>query len=361
MGAANPSAGAERTRSLLRIAGVPGVKVAAITGDDVLDVVRAKDPIVRETGRPLSDMPGELVSANAYLGARPIVEALEAGADVVIGGRIADPSLFLGPAAFVHGWAADDWDLLAGGQVVGHLLECGTYLTGANWVDPPYRTVPDLWNLGQPFADVAADGTAVISKLAGTGGAVSVENTKAELIYELGDPANYLTPDVVVDVTQVEFDQVGPDRVGVRGARGKPRTDTAKVLVGFLEGWMGEGEISFGGPGALARAELCADTVMKRLAHDGVSPDDMRIDYIGVDSVFGPATPRRPEDPWEVRLRIAARSYDRAVAERVAQEMDYMYFGPSGAGGVRKSVKQVLGLSSVLLRWDDISVNVEVS
>src|SRR5205085_1945650 len=225
MGAANPSAGAERTRSLLRDAGVADVKVAAITGDDVLAVVRAKDPIVRETGRPLSHMPGELVSANAYLGARPIVEALEAGADVVIGGRIADPSLFLGPAAFVHGWGPADWDLLAGGQVVGHLLECGTYLTGANWVDPPYRTVPDLWNLGQPFADVAADGTAVISKLAGTGGAVSVDNAKAELIYELGDPGNYLTPDVVVDVTHVEFEQLGPDRVGVRGAGGKPRTD----------------------------------------------------------------------------------------------------------------------------------------
>jgi hypothetical protein len=361
MGAANPRAGAQRTCEILRELGFTGVKVAAITGDDVLETVQRLNPIVRETGRPLSDLTGELVSANAYIGAQPIVDALQQGADVVIGGRIADPSLFLAPAIYGHGWAMDDWDLVAAGQMVGHLLECGTYVTGGNWVDPPYRTVPDLWNLGLPYAEVSADGSAVVSKAAGTGGAVSVENCKAEIIYEIGDPAAYMTPDVVLDFTNVRLEQVGPDRVRAWGARGRPAPDTLKVLVGMLEGWIGEGEISFGGLGALARAELCADTIMKRLAHDGIAPDDIRVDYIGVNSVFGEATPARDSEPWEVRLRVAARSQDRAVAERVAQEVDFMYMlGPAGGGGVRRTIRQVLGMSSLLLSRDEVNLDVEM-
>jgi hypothetical protein len=360
MGAANPAGGARRTREILREAGLKGTKVASISGDDVLDVVRARNPIVRETGRPLSELDGEIVSANAYIGARPIVEALEAGADVVMGGRIADPSLFMAPAAFEHGWSAKDWDRLAGGQMVGHLLECATYLTGGNWIDPPYRDVKDLWNLGVPFADVAADGTAVISKLDSTGGELTVDTCKAELIYEIGDPSEYITPDVVMDFTNVEFEQVGSASVRASGAAGREQPPTLKVLVGSLEGWIAEGEVSFGGPGSLERARRCADLVLTRLQHDGVSLDETRVDYIGIDSVFGAATPVRPEDPWEVRLRIAVRTSDAEVAEEVARHLGLMYFGPSGAGGVRAQVRQVLGMSSVLLPREDVHIDVEV-
>jgi hypothetical protein len=360
MGAANPAAAAARARELLADYGRRGVKLAAIVGDDVLDLVRDRDSTVTETGKPVSELPGDVVSANAYIGAEGIVEALEQGADIVIGGRIADPSLCLAPAAWSHGWEQDDWDARAGGQVVGHLLECGTYLTGANWVDPPYREVPDLWNLGLPFAEVLADGTAVVRKLDDTGGAVSVENCKGELVYEIGDPSQYITPDLVVDVTGVGFERLGPDRVRVSGARGKPPTDRLKVLIGCLEGYVAEGEVSFGGPGALGRAELCAEVVKQRLGHTGLDFTEMRVDYIGLDSVFGPASPARPADPWEVRLRIAARVEDEATAERLQQELTLTWFGPAGAGGVRTSVRQILGMYSALVPRELIPVEVQI-
>lgn len=360
MGAANPAAAARRTREILAELGHTGVKVAAVTGDDVLDVLRERDPVVRETNRPVSELEGEIVSANAYVGAEPIIEALGAGAQVVVGGRIADPSLFMAPAAFAHGWSASELDLRAGGQVMGHLLECATYVTGANWVDPPYRTVPDLWNLAPPYADVAADGTSVVSKLAGTGGAVTVDTCRAELIYELGDPSHYITPDLVLDVTDVRFEDAGPDRVHVSGARGRPATDTLKVLVGVLEGFIAEGEVSFGGPGARTRAELCAETVRTQLAHLGVPVQEQRVDLIGVDSMFGPASPAPAAEPWEVRLRMAVRTRERSAAETVAQALTLTWFGPAGAGGVRTNVRQVLGMSSVLLPRDAVDVGVEL-
>lgn len=360
MGAANPPAAARRTREILAEMGHSGVRVAAVTGDDVLDALRERDPMISEGGRRLSELPGEVVSANAYVGAAPIVEALEAGAQVVLGGRIADPSLFMAPAAFAHGWAEDAYDLRAGGQVTGHLLECATYVTGANWVDPPYRTAPDLWNLAPPYADVAADGTSFVSKLEGTGGVVSVDTCKAELIYEIGDPANYITPDLVLDVTGVRFEDAGPDRVGVSGARGKPPTDSLKVLVGVLEGHIAEGEVSFAGPGALARAELAAETVKRQIGHYGIPVQELRTDLIGVDAVFGPASPRPSAEPWEVRLRVAARTAQRGSADRVAQALTLTWFGPAGAGGVRTNVRQVLGMSSVLVPREDVPVGVEI-
>lgn len=361
MGAANPGAAAQRTRDLLAEMDATGTRIASITGDDVLDKVLERDPQTLDGGLRVSELDGEIVCANAYIGSDAIVEALDAGADVVIGGRIADPSLFLGPAAFEHGWAEDDWDARAGGLVSGHLLECGTYLTGANWVDPPYRTVPDLWNLGLPFADVHADGSCVVSKLEGSGGAVSVDNCKAELIYEVGDPGNYLTPDLVLDMTGIELEELGPNRVRATGARGKPPTDSLKVLVGCLEGWIAEGEVSFGGPGALQRAQLCADVVRERLEHDGIAPRETRVDFIGVDSVFGPATPRRQADPWEVRLRIATRVPDEETAGRVRQALTLTWFGPAGAGGVRTTVRQLLGMHSVLLPRADVPIGVELT
>lgn len=360
MGAANPAAAARRTREILGELGHTGVKVAAVTGDDVLDLIRERDPVIRETGRRVSEIEGDLVSANAYIGADAIVSALEQGAQVVLGGRIADPSLFMAAAAFGHGWSSDELDLRAGGLTIGHLLECATYVTGANWVDPPYRTVPDLWNLAPPFAEVNADGTGMVSKLAGTGGIVSVDTCKAELVYEIGDPANYITPDLVLDVRDVHFEDGGPNRVLVGGARGKAAPEALKVLIGVLEGYIAEGEVSFGGPGALDRARLCAETVKTQLERRHVPVQELRVDYIGRDSVFGPATPSLVQDPWEVRMRMAVRVAELPAAEAVAQALTLTWFGPAGAGGVRTNIRQVLGMSSALIPREEVKIGVQI-
>ncbi|MDA8273917.1 MAG: DUF1446 domain-containing protein [Actinomycetota bacterium] len=351
LGAANPVGAAERTCELLARLGRSGARVAVVTGDDVLDRLGTFDDGSHATA----------VSANAYLGAAPIVEALERGADVVIGGRIADASLFLGPLAHAHGWGSDAWDVLAAGQTVGHLLECGTYLTGGNWHDPPVRTVARPWDLGMPFADVEADGTAVLSKLSGTGGLLTVDTCKAQLTYEIGDPSAYLTPDVVVDLTGVRLEQVGPDRVRVSGAAGRPAPATLKVLVGSSEGHLGEAEVSFAGLGAAERAQAAAELVRCRLEQSGVVPDELRVDRVGVDASYGPATPPPAVEPFEVRLRVAARSGDRSTVDQVLAEVDALYmYGPAGAGGVRRDVRPVLGLDTCFVPRDEVHPTVTV-
>jgi len=343
MGAADPLGAGKVVVAVARRLGLR-VKVAVVSGDDVLRSVKPK-MIAMETGRPLGEH-GKIVSANAYLGIDAILPALASGADVVITGRVADPSLFLAPLAHEFGWALDDWDRLARGTVVGHLLECAGQVTGGYFADPGVKDVPDLAHLGFPFADVDADGFASISKVAGTGGAVTLATVKEQLLYEVTDPTGYLTPDVTADFTTVRLAEVGPDRVAVGSATGRPRSDTLKVSVGYLGGWIGEGEISYAGANARARADLAASVLRERL--QDVVPD-LRVDRIGIDSShrssFGHA-----DAPYEVRLRVAGRTDKRALAEQVAWEVEALLTnGPAGGGGVRKAVTERLGIVSTLL------------
>jgi hypothetical protein len=357
MGGANPEGAFELAMTLAREAGHSSKTIALVTGDDVLEAVNEVDPVLESTGERLSALEGDVVSANAYIGAEPIVEALDAGADLVIGGRVADPSLFLGPLRYEFEWREDDWGSLAAGQLVGHLLECGHHATGGNMADPPYRVIPGLTRLGYPMGEVERTGDWVMTKLADSGGVVDVLNCKAQLFHEIHDPSCYLTPDVTVDITDVTFEQRAPDRVFVTGARGLPRPEDLKVLVGVMEGFIAEGEMTFAGPGALDRARLAEELLTTRISEEGPDLDEVRFDFIGVNSAFGgDAVPALSDEPPEVRFRLAARTSDRAAAEWVDQECHSLYFGPASGGGMRRGVREVLGVHPTFLSRDRVNL-----
>ena len=354
MGAANPVSAALEVRRIASELGL-SLNVVAVVGDDVLSVLQPDH--VLDNGQTVGSLGERLISANAYLGVDGIIDALHAEADVVITGRVADPSLFLAPQMFEFGWTADDWLRLGRGTLVGHLLECAGQVSGGYFADPGFKDVDDLARLGFPLAEIDADGEAVITKVAGSGGRVSRATCTEQLIYEVHDPAAYLTPDVTADFSQVGFVEEGVDRVRAQGANGRARPEQLKVSVGYLDGWIGEGQMSYGGPGAVARAQLARDVVLKRLELMGVKMQDLRAELIGMDSLHGP---RSSVEPWEVRLRVAARCEDRRDAVRVGNEVETLYTnGPSGGGGASKSVRQVVAVASLLLPRDAVSPRIE--
>ncbi|HEY2435291.1 MAG TPA: acyclic terpene utilization AtuA family protein [Vicinamibacterales bacterium] len=357
MGAANPPAAAARVAALGRQFGIGGFTIAVVTGDDVRAAVTSGGFSTTETGEPLDEH--NVVSANAYLGAEPIAEALRRGADVVITGRVADPSLFLAPIAVHHGWALDDWALAGRGTLVGHLLECAGQVTGGYFADPGVKDVPALARLGFPLAEVEADGSAVITKVAGSGGIVTAATCTEQLLYEIHDPSAYVTPDVVADFSGAQVDDLGNDRVRVHGASGRPRPGTLKASVGQFDGWIGEGQISYAGPNAVGRGRLASEIVLERLRLIGLTPLELRADLIGVDALHG-ADPSRAGDPYEVRLRVAARTASQEDAWRVAREVESLFTnGPAGGGGATMNVRRVLAMRSTLIARDRVSWRVD--
>lgn len=352
MGAANPAAAARRIAELATDLGLPNLSVAAVVGDDVLDVMAGSSRPLLEIGGEVGGLGDSLISANAYLGCEPIVRALAAGAQVVVTGRVADPSLFLAPLVHEFGWALDDWERLGRGTVVGHLLECAGQVTGGYFADPGVKPVPDLARLGFPLAEVSADGSAVITKVEGSGGRVDVATCTEQLLYELHDPARYLTPDVTADFSTVRFETVGPDRVAVRGGGGGPRPAQLKVSLGRKEGFIGEGAISYAGSSAVARGRLALDIIAERFRLVGLSPLETRFELIGVDAV-APETLVSAFMPMEVRARVVARTRTRDEAERVGREVEALYTnGPAGGGGATRLVTPVIGVVSTLIERD---------
>jgi Acyclic terpene utilisation family protein AtuA len=350
MGAANPLAAARLIRRHGRDSGLGDVSCTAVFGDDVAEIVRKQPQLaLMESGEPVESILPRMASANAYLGADVIRRALETGARVVITGRVADPSLFVAPAMHHFGWRYDDWPRMAASTAAGHLLECCAQASGGCFGDPVKKPVPDLARLGFPFADLTADGGVWISKVAGTGGRVDLMTCKEQMLYELHDPANYITPDCVLDITDLEMHQDGHDRVRVEHSKARPRTPTYKVTVGYTDGYIGEGQISYGGINAVAKAKWAAEVVQQRLKDTGFSYSEMRVDLIGMSSLHG-AADTRPE-PYEVRLRIAARTTDRKAAEAVGFETRALHVnGPGGGGGGSDPVvREVLAVQSVLL------------
>ena len=347
MGAANPIGAAEATRSIARKLGLSGLKIAAVTGDDVL--TKAKDAdLALDTGDSVRGLGNRIVSANAYIGAKSIADALAAGADVVITGRAADPALFLGPLVHEFGWAMDDWDLLGKGTVVGHLLECAGQITGGYFADPGVKDVEGLARLGFPIGEVREDGDLVVTKVAGSGGCVTSATVKEQLLYEIHDPAQYFQPDVVADFSQVRVEEVGADRVHVTGGRGKPKTGLLKTSVGYVDSYVGEGQISYAGPGAVARGRLALDIVRERLAMTGAQTIELRCDLIGVNALHGEAS--GAGEPYEVRVRVTGRTETLAEAVRIGNEVETLYTnGPAGGGGAWKSAREVIAVASCLV------------
>jgi hypothetical protein len=356
-GCANVPAAAAVIAGLVRELGLAPLRIATVDGDDVRDRITLAVEDRWDGDGALPPPAGEIVSANAYLGAKAIAEAIVAGAQVVVTGRVADPALALGPLVAHFDWAWDDLDRIAAGTLVGHLLECGAQVTGGYFADPGLKDVPRPEVIGFPIAEVEADGSFVIAKPPATGGLVDLRTVKEQLLYEIHDPAAYLTPDVTLDITGVEITKVGPDRVRVGGARGHAAPERLKATVGFLGDWFGEGEISYAGLNAFARARLAAEVIGKRLDMRGLALR-RRIDVLGTSSAFdddsgslraslGSEMDARAQD---LRLRLAVAGPDKAAVERALQEVLALYCcGPAGGGGHRSRVSQRIETRSYLI------------
>lgn len=360
-GAANPRAAGERLAAMARNLGL-SARIAVVEGDDLSGRFSPDEFAAREAGGTLLACRPPIIAANVYLGAAPIAEALDQGADIVVTGRVGDPSLALGPLIHAFGWTADDWRRLACGTLAGHLLECGSQVTGGYFADPGVKDVPDMDAIGYPIAEIEPDGSLVITKPAGTGGLVDRRTVTEQLLYEIHDPASYLTPDVVLDITGVELEEIGPDRVRVSGARGKPRPDRLKATVCIDGGLLAEAEISYAGPNAAARARLAIDTVRSRMARRAPALRT-RADAIGLMSIHGDSDgtrlARATQEATDVRVRFAAEAMERESLELLNLEVEALYCaGPAGGGGVRTRITPRLASASCLIERDRVQTSV---
>lgn len=356
MGAANPLAAAKKALDIAQDLGLKGLCIAAVLGDDVLSKIQEENYTILENGQSLDSIRPNIISANAYLGVRGIVEALENGADIILTGRVADPALFLAPMIYEFGWNLADYDKLGKGTLVGHLLECAGQVSGGYFADSHRKAVPQLWNIGFPFAVVDEEGAGYITKLAGSGGSINVATCTEQLLYEIHDPARYLTPDCIADFSKVNFKTIGPDQVRFSGATGQAATASFKVSVGYRNGFYGEGQISYGGFDCLNRAKLAGEIVQKRL--EKYSYSDLRIDLIGLNAIRPMV--QHKESVSEVRLRVAGKAYGLQEARQIGREVETLYTnGPGAGGGVTQKVDEVISVASVLLPKSQLEVVVK--
>ena len=360
-GGLNPEACARQVK-----ADAPDLTVAIVRGDDILeriDEFLAEGLELRnlDTGEPLETIRDSILSANAYLGAFPLAQALQTDADVVISGRCADAALAMAPMIERFGWRADDWDLLASGVVAGHILECGSQATGGN-CQVHWETIEGLEEIGYPIVEMRKDGSFEVTKHPGTGGRVSGHVVKEQILYEIGDPRRYLTPDCVADFTSFSMEDAGPDRVRVWGARGASPTESHKVLINYSAGWMSAGTMTYTWPRAYQKAQAADRIVRKRLDSLDLDFDEIHTEYLGVNACHGAAA-RPVVDPPEVQVRIGVRSRDRAAVERFTREMiPLVLSGPPGATGYgegRPAVREVVASWPTLIPRDAIRASVE--
>jgi hypothetical protein len=361
-GGVNPVACAREVRRL-----APELTVAVVLGDDVFDrldelLARGHRMASLDTGEPLESIRPRVLSANAYIGAFPLAEALATGAHVVITGRSTDTALALAPMVARFGWKPDDWDLLAAGTIAGHIIECGAQCTGGN-CQVDWQSIPDMANIGYPIVEAEPDGTFVVTKHAGTGGRVASDVVKEQLLYELGDPKNYITPDCVADFTTVRLDDIGPDRVRASGIRGGPRTEFLKLSISYAWGWKATGTLVYSWPDAIAKARAADAIVRRRLDDLGLRFDEIHTEMLGFNACHGPAAAPAP-DPPEVQLRIGVRARDRKPVDRFTREIAPLILnGPPTATGFadgRPPVREVVAYWPALIPRGEIATRVEV-
>ncbi|ADC64578.1 protein of unknown function DUF1446 [Ferroglobus placidus DSM 10642] len=353
-GAADPLTAGFRVANLINEMGYDDVSIGVVIGDKISDNGILKEIVHKKDSE-------EFLGAFVYLGAEPVVEALKKSVDIVITGRVSDTSLFLAPMIYEFGWELDDWERLAKGATIGHLLECCGQITGGYFASPPEKIVTDLAKLGFPYAEVSEDGEAIISKPEGTGGAVTALTCKEQLLYEIFDPSNYVTPDVVIDFTNVEFQEIGKDRVVVTGARGKPRPENLKVIIFYKSGYIGEGEISYGGYRALERAKLASEVILERLRIRRISFDDVRVDFIGINSLSKAVNLNEFNNIPEVRLRVAVKSKRLDEVKIFCDEVEALLTnGPAGGGGVKTSIDELVRTDYAFIPREKIATKVFV-
>jgi Acyclic terpene utilisation family protein AtuA len=366
-GGINPAAAARAAMATARSLGITGITVATVLGDDLLprlDALHdAGEPFAHlDSGAAFDTLPAPPVFASAYLGARPIAEALAQGADVVITGRVADASLFLAPLAYEHRWPWDDWDRLAAGILVGHLLECSGQSLGGNY-SGDWWELPHPWDLPYPIADVRADGTATIRKPRGSGGRVSTDTLRHQLLYEVHDPTRYLSPDVVADFTSAQFEDQTDDHVHITSVRGTPATDTYKMLVAYHAGWAGEARVAFSWPDAYEKAKATAAIFVKRVQMAGLEVAEWHVEYWGVDALGGPTVPhdatREQCEPPECVLRVAWRCDEQRTAGLVGRELVPLTLSapPAGLTGAGRGAS---GATELLAIWPSLVAKARV-
>lgn len=361
MGAANPRAAGNLVMRLMQEMGIGNLAAAVVTGDDILDDVKRGQLQLHDLDLSPQDIEEHVVSANIYLGSAPILEALRQGADVVITGRVADPSLFVAPLLYEFGWPSNDWSRVGRAVMLGHLMECGCQISGGYYADPGYKDVEDLVHLGYPILEVHEDERAYITKVPGSGGEVSVGTCKEQLLYEVRDPSRLITPDAISDLTDVRFERSAHNRVQVFGGSGRLQPDKLRVLLCVQEGYIGEGEISYGGPGAYERAQLAASCVREWLETESVELSELRVDLIGVNHLYQSASLPLQSPPPEVRLRVSGRAGTRRHAESVGEEVESLFLnGPAGGGGARKFVREVTPMYTAFIDRAAVQTQIEI-
>jgi hypothetical protein len=361
MGVANVDAAARVVVDVARELGIKGLKVAAVLGDEVTSHINDDTELFDYGGRRVADVGRPLVGANAYLGVDAILPAVRTGADVVITGRVADPSLFLAPIVDAFDWSLDDWQSLGQGTLVGHLMECGMQITGGYFADPGYKDVPRPADCGYPIAEIAANGEAVITKLMDAGGMVNVATVKEQMLYEVHNPRSYLTPDVTADFSTADIAETGKDRVRVAKAGGRERPRQLKVTVGFDGGWLSEAAVSYAGVNAAARARLARDILKERFDRVSGMAGNYRIDLIGLNALHATAGADEPATANDVRVRVAIRTMDRDIAEIVLWEVESLLCcGPAGGGGYRGQITPSVVTHSAMIDRDAVPSHIEV-